>query len=390
MIRIAFPLLGGGAVWTGGLNYLRNLFRVLDACAAGRVQPVVMVPSGASRGDSPFRDIGGVELAELPGALSGRRTRARARAILLGRDAALEQWLRARSIDVVFETTQFLGRHCRVPALAWIPDFQHRLLPQMFEPSRRWGREILYQLQTRCGRTVMLSSESARRDCERFYPASRGRTVVVRFAVPAPADPADPTLAARYALPAEFFYLPNQFWKHKNHRVIIEALALLRQQGSEVVVLVSGNPADVRNPAHYGELAARAAALQLGTHWRVLGMIPAADVRALMRSSIAVINPSLCEGWSTTVEEAKSLQVPLVLSDLAVHREQAAGSAEFFDPHSAADAARALTAALERFRPWPRGAARPPDPDCERRLATFAAEFCAAVELAIARQRRES
>ncbi len=88
-------------------------------------------------------------------------------------------------------------------------------------------------------------------------------------------------------------------------------------------------------------------------------MIPAADVRALMRSSIAVINPSLCEGWSTTVEEAKSLQVPLVLSDLAVHREQAAGSAEFFDPHSAADAARALTAALERFRPWPRGAARP-------------------------------
>ncbi len=61
MIRIAFPLLGGGAAWTGGLNYLRNLFRVLDACAAGRVQPVVMVPAGASRGDSPFRDIGGVE-----------------------------------------------------------------------------------------------------------------------------------------------------------------------------------------------------------------------------------------------------------------------------------------------------------------------------------------
>src|SRR5712671_346481 len=248
MIRIAFPVLGGGTVWTGGLNYLRNLLSVLDAFAAERVRPVVMVPAGVSRSSLPFHDIGSVELAELPAALSGRRPLARARAILLGRDAATENWLRKRGIDVVFETTDFLGRQFDIPALAWIPDFQHRHLPGMFEPSRRWGREILYQLQTRCGRTVMLSSESARRDCELFYPASRGRTVVVRFAVPAPADPPDDTLTARYALPVEFFYLPNQFWKHKNHGVIIEALRLLRQQGSGVVVIASGNPSDVRNP----------------------------------------------------------------------------------------------------------------------------------------------
>jgi hypothetical protein len=390
MIRIAFPVLGGGTVWTGGLNYLRNLLSVLDAFAAERVRPVVMVPAGANSISLPFRGIGSVELAEVPAALSGRRTLARAGAILLGRDAGLEHWLRARSIDVVFETTDFLGRRFGIPALTWMPDFQHCHLPAMFEPSRRWGREILYQLQTRCGRTVMLSSESARRDCELFYPASRGCTVVVRFAVPAPADPPHPTLAARYALPAEFFYLPNQFWKHKNHRVIIEALALLRHQGSEIVAIASGNPSDVRHPAHYSELAARATALQLGTQWRVLGMIPAADVRALMRASVAVINPSLCEGWSTTVEEAKSLQVPLVLSDLAVHREQAGEAAEFFAPSSAADAARALTSALARFRSLPRGPARPADPECEQRVRAFAAAFCDAVELAIARWRSES
>jgi len=377
-------------VWTGGLNYLRNLLSVLDAFAAERVRPVVMVPAGVSRSSLPFHDIGSVELAALPAALSGRRPLARARAILLGRDAATENWLRKRGIDVVFETTDFLGRQFDIPALAWIPDFQHRHLPGMFEPSRRWGREILYQLQTRCGRTVMLSSESARRDCELFYPASRGRTVVVRFAVPAPADPPDDTLTARYALPVEFFYLPNQFWKHKNHGVIIEALRLLRQQGSGVVVIASGNPSDVRNPTHYSDLAACAAAFELGTRWRVLGMIPRVDVRRFMRASVAVVNPSLCEGWSTTVEEAKSLQVPLVLSDLAVHREQAAECAEFFDPSSAADAARALTAALARFRSLPRGPARPPDPRCDQRLRAFAAAFCDAAELAIARHRSES
>ena len=54
-----------------------------------------------------------------------------------------------------------------------------------------------------------------------------------------------------------------------------------------------------------------------------LGVIPYKDVLGLMRAAVAVINPSVMEGWSTTVEEAKSLGLPLILSDIPVHREQA-------------------------------------------------------------------
>ncbi len=42
-----------------------------------------------------------------------------------------------------------------------------------------------------------------------------------------------------------------------------------------------------------------------------------------MLCSTALINPSQFEGWSTTVEEAKSLGVKMLLSDLEVHKEQA-------------------------------------------------------------------
>jgi hypothetical protein len=48
-----------------------------------------------------------------------------------------------------------------------------------------------------------------------------------------------------------------------------------------------------------------------------------------MRGSIALINPSEFGGWSTTVEEAKAYGVPMLLSDLDVHREQAS-TAQFF------------------------------------------------------------
>ena len=78
-------------------------------------------------------------------------------------------------------------------------------------------------------------------------------------------------------------------------------------------------------------------------------MIPYADLAALMQASVALLNPSLFEGRSTPVEEARALGVPLLLSDLAVHREQAGDDAVYFERHSAA----ALADALQGFQPVP-------------------------------------
>ena len=61
-----------------------------------------------------------------------------------------------------------------------------------------------------------------------------------------------------------------------------------------------------------------------------------------MRNCISIINPSLFEGWSSTVEEAKSLGKNTILSDLNVHREQNPSGAIYFDPHNPEDLAEIL------------------------------------------------
>ena len=61
-----------------------------------------------------------------------------------------------------------------------------------------------------------------------------------------------------------------------------------------------------------------------------------------MQASSALINPSLFEGWSTTVEEARSAGVPMILSDIPVHREQAGENAIYFDPSSPEALAKTL------------------------------------------------
>jgi glycosyltransferase involved in cell wall biosynthesis len=77
----------------------------------------------------------------------------------------------------------------------------------------------------------------------------------------------------------------------------------------------------------------RVARAGLQERFRPLGVVPYEHVAALMRESVAVINPSLFEGWSTTVEEAKSSGKRVLLSDIPVHREQAPPGGSFFDPH---------------------------------------------------------
>jgi glycosyltransferase involved in cell wall biosynthesis len=81
-------------------------------------------------------------------------------------------------------------------------------------------------------------------------------------------------------------------------------------------------------------------------NFRLLGLIPHAHIPALMRSSAALINPSTFEGWSTTVEEAKAMGTPMILSDLKVHQEQSK-EASFFN----ATAPVQLADILENFSP---------------------------------------
>ena len=46
------------------------------------------------------------------------------------------------------------------------------------------------------------------------------------------------------------------------------------------------------------------------------------DQLGLMRDSLAVVQPSLFEGWGTVVEDAKTLGVQVLCSDIEIHHEE--------------------------------------------------------------------
>ncbi|MDJ0685782.1 MAG: glycosyltransferase family 1 protein [Alphaproteobacteria bacterium] len=307
---------------------------------------------------APFQSIGDVEIVTSPQMNGMRRNASLLRSLVLGSDPATRRMFNEHRIDVVFENAQFYGWRLGIPAIAWFPDLQHRELPHLFPRAAWWKREIGFRAQIAAGRAIMLSSNDSRAACERYYPATAGRTHVIRFAVPSEHRPnTDEVRRVRelYDLPERYFYLPSQFWRHKNHLLVIEALSLLKERYPEIVVVASGNQRDPHQPDYFQRVLSGLAAANLKQQFRLLGLIPYEHIAPVMVGGIALLNPSLFEGWSTTVEEARALKVPMVLSDLPVHKEQALGIARFFDRTSATALADALGQAWQQPSPLAAG-----------------------------------
>jgi glycosyltransferase involved in cell wall biosynthesis len=344
MTRVAFTLIGGNN-WTGGYNYLFNLLGALTKYQADRITPVLFIGEQSGKEMDSLLAMHGVEVVITPLLNETRRKISLIQALCWGRDSVMQKLFKQHRIDLVFESAQFWGWRLGIPAIAWIPDFQHKLLPHLFSCGAWWKREIGFRIQVASGRTIMLSSEDARQDCEQYYPSTRGRTRTVHFAVPPGQDfsfEQARAIADSYGLPEQFLFLPNQFWRHKNHLLVLEALIILKQRGKSIVVAASGKQADPRDPGYFPAVLMKLEKHGLQQEFRLLGLIPYAHIGMLMRASIAMINPSLFEGWSTTVEEARVLGTPMVLSDLDVHKEQMGDQATYFARNSAPSLADVL------------------------------------------------
>ena len=268
-----------------------------------------------------------------------------------GEDILLRRFLQAQGIRVLSHSSH-LGRQRAIKTIGWIPDFQHVHLPDFFTLKQRAALDRHFRsICSACGR-VIVSSERARADLESFSPEYAHKAALLRFvASPVPlADAAAlPELRRVYDFSEEYFLLPNQFWAHKNHRIVVAALQHLKQRNQRVLVLCTGSTKDHRNPSYFGSLMEYAKQCDVIDRFRVLGQIPFEHLAGLMQHATAFINPSRFEGWSTSVEEAKSMGKQIVLSDIPVHREQAPGRSFFFTPEDAIALADAMLAAIAGF-----------------------------------------
>jgi glycosyltransferase involved in cell wall biosynthesis len=225
--------------------------------------------------------------------------------------------------------------------LVWYPDLQHERHPEFFATREVAERRRQWAFLKERANGLLVISRGVAQDAIAFgFPAGR-----VHVSAPRPSFAADdlslePAAVARaFGVPTPFFVVCNQFWQHKNHDVVLQAVRLLNERRERVTVVFTGHTHDYRNARHFDGFIQRINRLGLWGNCRVLGRVDRPEQLALMRGAVAVIQPSLFEGRGLIVEEAQALGVPVLCSRLPVHAEAASAGTLFFEPKDASELA---------------------------------------------------
>ena len=144
----------------------------------------------------------------------------------------------------------------------------------------------------------------------------------------------------KYKLPQKYLIFPSQFWVHKNHKRLFEAIAKIKHAGhADIHLVCTGYSTDHRYPQHVQKLLEYIDDSNIQNNLSILGFIPRKDQIQLLRSAAAIIQPSLFEGHSSTLVEAQSLGKLGFVSDIPMHRELCREGYIFFDPFNPEDIA---------------------------------------------------
>lgn len=353
-------LAQGGRGWVAGLVYANNVLRALS-CLPEKERPAATLFLSARQNTHVHQSVQGlaenIQFYTCPqGRPLWKRTLLHTLQLSRGRwPQSLETAASKTNASALFPVMVSLGRDFPVPWIGWIPDFQHRCLPDYFSPKERTLRDQQYQALFDEADHLIVSNETSKKHAHEFFKIQPSRLSVVPFVfLPhESANQKDPQpILDTYSLPEKYLLFPSQFWAHKNHENLFKAFSILKSRGNKDVVLVcTGATRDPRNPGHFQKLKKFVLDQNLTPQIRILGLIPRSSQVQLIRASCGIIQPSFFEGWSAVIEDALTFGKPILLSDTPMHREQDPKRGVFFDPHSAEAIAETISSQWPGFQP---------------------------------------
>lgn len=236
-------------------------------------------------------------------------------------------------------------------AIYWIPDFQNNYYPDFFSKEENEVKQKANRMILGANTKLVLSSNQAKSDAYQFYDKINAQIKVVHFVsyilpeLEKITDEHSRLILNKYQLKAgKYIYIANQFWKHKNHVIVFEAIKLLLGMGKleDVEFVFTGAP-DTRKDIEYSRLIQKYFDdTELSGHVKNLGFIDRAEQLIVMKYADFMIQPSLFEGWGTVLEDAKVLDKTMLLSDIPVHLEQKNDKCIIFHRDNAQDLAEKI------------------------------------------------
>mgnify|MGYP001791637889 FL=1 len=213
----------------------------------------------------------------------------------------------------------------------------HDLIPLRFPISKAqtWLHRYYIPRVLAAAEHVICNSQATADDLMQFYGLRAKQITPILLAYDA--DHFRPlNLPQRH-----YFLLLGRHAPYKNYAVVLQALAQLRdRQGDDYELWIAG-PSD---PRYTPDLKQQVQALGLTPQVKFLDYVPYAQLPVLLNQALALVMPSLWEGFGLPVLEAMACGTPVIASNLASIPEVAGGAALLVNPTEAAAIAQQMQA----------------------------------------------
>lgn len=221
------------------------------------------------------------------------------------------------------------------PGVLTINDLQHLHYPEFFTNEEFEERERLYRESASRAQHIICISEFTRQDVHRQYgiPLEKMSTIWIipsrNIWQPLPESHLQ-SLLTRMGLTDKFLFFPAHCWPHKNHTRLVEAFhSVVSELHTGTKLVLTGRPFPLDHPA-----AIYIREHDLGRRIVHLGFRSPLEIRALFHGCLALVFPSLFEGYGMPVAEAIISGKPVICSNTTSLPELAGDAALTFDPHN--------------------------------------------------------
>ncbi|UCE60068.1 MAG: glycosyltransferase family 4 protein [Phycisphaerales bacterium] len=261
----------------------------------------------------------------------------------------MRQWYHECGIELmVYPNPHRLSFETGIPYVMAIHDLQHRLQPQFPEVSANgeWDRrEYLFRNGARHATILLADSEVGTQDildCYGCVGVTADRVRMLPF-LPAVTEARTSsqaerrTIQDRYGLPERYLFYPAQFWPHKNHILVVEALGRLKKhQDLRIAVVFTGSHDGTLREQAFARMMATARLYEIEERVHFLGHIPDEEIAALFTGATALVMPTFFGPTNIPVLEAWSCGCPVLTSGIRGIREQVGDGGVLVDPNSTA------------------------------------------------------
>lgn len=247
-------------------------------------------------------------------------------------------------IDLVISPViTLLPFHMGMPYIVTIHDFQHKYYPDFFTLKEKLIREVIYRTG-KFASLIVVESNHVKKDVVKYLEIDEEKIRVLQSPPPSYLFKTKidnrklKEVKEKYNLPNKYIFYPAQFWHHKNHIKLLEAIYLIYKKYKirMPLVLVGSRKSNFEN------VIKKVKELGMNDSVIYLGYVPDEYMPYLYKLSTALIMPTLFESVSIPIWEAFYLGVPVVSSNVCALPEQVKDAGLLFNPNNVEDMAEKI------------------------------------------------